>query len=98
LYPVSIAWEIGEVLEQTAAREKAQLSAYSLLQRLHIKEADGKARRQSAIGGVLADIDMMIDGAYVKALADGAGAWTRSSNQRVIDMRETRRASQIVLY
>ena len=61
LYPVSIAWEIDEVLERTAAREKAQLSVYSLLQRLHTRDADGKASRQSAIGRVLADIDMMID-------------------------------------
>src|SRR5262245_11308335 len=57
-----------------------------------------KAKRQSAINEVLADIDMLIDGAYVEALADGAGAWTGSSNQRVIDMRETRRAGQIVLF
>jgi anaerobic ribonucleoside-triphosphate reductase activating protein len=55
-----------------------------------------KARRQSAIGEVLADIDMLIDGPYVEALAGGAGAWTGSGNQRVIDMRETRRAGQIV--
>ena len=57
-----------------------------------------KAKQQPAIGEVLADIDMLIDGAYVEALAGGAGAWTGSGNQRVIDMRETRRAGQIVLY
>ena len=57
-----------------------------------------KAKHQSAISEVLADIDMLIDGAYVEALADGAGSWTGSGNQRVIDMRETRRAGQIVLY
>ena len=55
-----------------------------------------KAKRRSAIGEILADIDMLIDGAYVEALADGAGAWTGSGNQRVIDMRETRRAGRIV--
>lgn len=57
-----------------------------------------KAKRQPAIGEVLADIDMLIDGAYVEALAVLAGAWTGSSNQRVIDMRQTRRTGQIVLY
>lgn len=57
-----------------------------------------KARQQPAIKEVLADIDMLIDGAYVEALADGAGAWTGSGNQRVIDMHATRRAGQIVLY
>ncbi len=57
-----------------------------------------KAKQQLAIGEVLADIDMLIDGAYVEALADGAGAWTGSGNQRVIDMRETRRVGHIVRY
>jgi anaerobic ribonucleoside-triphosphate reductase activating protein len=57
-----------------------------------------KAKRQSAIGEIQAGIDMLIDGAYVEALADGAGAWTGSCNQRVIDMRETRRTDQIILY
>lgn len=57
-----------------------------------------KAKQQTAIGEVLNDIDMLIDGAYVEALADRAGAWTGSGNQRVIDMRETRRTGQIVLY
>ena len=57
-----------------------------------------KAKQQPAISDVLADIDMLIDGAYVEALADGAGAWTGSGNQRVIDMSATRREGQIVLY
>jgi anaerobic ribonucleoside-triphosphate reductase activating protein len=53
-----------------------------------------KAKHHSTIGEILSDIDMLIDGAYVEALADGAGAWTGSGNQRVIDMRETRRAGE----
>jgi len=48
-----------------------------------------KAKQQSAIGEVLSDIDMLIDGAFVEALADGAGAWMGSGNQRVINIRET---------
>ncbi len=57
-----------------------------------------EAKQQSAVGEALADIDMLIDGAYIEALADRAGAWTGSGNQRVIDMRETRRAGRILLY
>ncbi len=49
-----------------------------------------KAKQQSAIGEVLSDIDMLMDGAFIEALADGAGEWTGSGNQRVINMRETR--------
>lgn len=49
-----------------------------------------KAQQQAAIGEILAEIDMLIDGAYVEALAESAGAWTGSGNQRVIHLRETR--------
>lgn len=57
-----------------------------------------QAKKQPAIGEVLADIDMLIDGAYVEALAEGAGAWTGSGNQRVIDLGKTRRTGRIVPY
>lgn len=57
-----------------------------------------KANQQPAIDEVLADIDMLIDGPYVEALADSGGAWTGSGNQRVIDLRETRRTGRTVLY
>ncbi len=43
-----------------------------------------RARRQPAIGTVLDEIDMLIDGPYVKDLADSAGPWTGSGNQRVL--------------
>jgi anaerobic ribonucleoside-triphosphate reductase activating protein len=57
-----------------------------------------KATREKAICEVLADVDMLIDGPYVEALADRSGAWTGSGNQRVIDLCETRRTGRIVLY
>ncbi len=57
-----------------------------------------KAEQQPAIAEVLADIDMLIDGAFVDALADSGGAWTGSGNQRVIDLRETRRTGRTVLF
>lgn len=57
-----------------------------------------QAKKQPAIGEVLADIDMLIDGPYVEAMTDSAGAWTGSGNQRVIDLCETRRTGRIVLY
>ena len=57
-----------------------------------------KATAQPAIGAVLDKIDVLIDGAYVEALAAGAGLWTGSGNQRVIDMRATRGNSRISFY
>lgn len=43
-----------------------------------------RARHQPAIGAVLDRIQMLIDGPYVARLADGAGPWTGSGNQRVL--------------
>ncbi len=58
-----------------------------------------KAVNQSSIAPVLSEIDILIDGAYVESEASGAGLWTGSGNQRVIDMRMTVRASgETVLY
>ena len=54
------------------------------------------ARRQSAIGAVLDEIEVLIDGPYVEALAGRAGAWTGSGNQRVIDLPATRRTGRVV--
>ena len=57
-----------------------------------------KAARQSAIGEVLSKIDILIDGAYVESLSSGAGLWTGSGNQRVIDLRATIESGRMVLY
>ena len=57
-----------------------------------------KAVKQTAIGEVLIEIDILIDGAYVESLSGSASLWTGSGNQRVIDMRMTREQNEIVLY
>ncbi len=57
-----------------------------------------KAVRQPSIGKVLGDIDILIDGAYVESVASSAGLWTGSGNQRVIDVKRTRKQGEIVLY
>lgn len=40
-----------------------------------------------SINWILAEIDVLIDGRYIQALADGAGPWTGSSNQTVRHLR-----------
>jgi anaerobic ribonucleoside-triphosphate reductase activating protein len=55
------------------------------------------AQRRSAIAAVLNDVDTLVDGPYVAALADRAGPWMGSGNQRVIDLVATRRRGHIVL-
>ncbi|MEJ7860471.1 MAG: 4Fe-4S single cluster domain-containing protein [Pyrinomonadaceae bacterium] len=57
-----------------------------------------KAIKQPSISAVLDEIDILIDGAYVESLASGAGLWTGSGNQRVIDMRATRAENRVILY
>jgi anaerobic ribonucleoside-triphosphate reductase activating protein len=55
------------------------------------------AARHPAVDAVLDEIEVLIDGPYVAALADSAGPWTGSGNQRVIDLPATRRADRVVL-
>lgn len=54
-----------------------------------------QARQQPAVIAILNNIDALIDGPYVKALADSAGPWTGSGNQRVIDLRATRQEGKV---
>jgi len=56
-----------------------------------------RAKREPAISDVLDELDILVDGPYIEALAVGAGAWTGSGNQRVIDLAATRRKGQVVL-
>lgn len=57
-----------------------------------------KGTKQESISAVLNELDILIDGAYVESLADEAGEWTGSGNQRVIDLQATRRRREIVLF
>jgi anaerobic ribonucleoside-triphosphate reductase activating protein len=55
------------------------------------------ARRDDAvIAQILALTDLLIDGRYVAALADGVGEWRGSRNQRVIDLAACRRPGQTI--
>lgn len=55
------------------------------------------AQAQPAIGAVLGEVDVLIDGPFIAALADRGGPWTGSGNQRVIDLAATRHAGQVVV-
>lgn len=57
-----------------------------------------KSAKQPLISAVLNEIDILIDGAYIESLAGGAGLWTGSGNQRVIDLKATQTSNRIVLY
>ncbi|MCD8249016.1 MAG: anaerobic ribonucleoside-triphosphate reductase activating protein [Lachnospiraceae bacterium] len=47
---------------------------------------------------LVADLDILVDGRFVEELKDNNLPWKGSSNQRVIDVRATRRLGQTVLY
>lgn len=55
-------------------------------------------RPESEVQEVLELADLLIDGPFVAALAEGAGSWTGSANQRVIDLRATRQHGQVMLW
>ena len=56
------------------------------------------AARRPAVGAALDEIEVLVDGPYVAALASSAGPWTGSGNQRVVDLAATRRARRLVLF
>jgi anaerobic ribonucleoside-triphosphate reductase activating protein len=55
------------------------------------------ALRRPAIDAVLDEIQVLVDGPYVAALAGSAGRWTGSGNQRVIDLAATRRLGRVIV-
>lgn len=57
-----------------------------------------KAVKEPSIALVLDELDILIDGPYIESLANGAGSWTGSGNQRVIDLYKTRKNGEIVLF
>lgn len=54
-------------------------------------------RPEPEVAAALDLIDFLIDGPFIAALAEGAGAWRGSRNQRVIDLVATRQAGRVVL-
>ncbi|MGI8424147.1 MAG: 4Fe-4S cluster-binding domain-containing protein [Chloroflexota bacterium] len=63
------------------ARGCGHILAYSgyTYERLRAMAAD-----QPALGAVLEQIDLLVDGPYVAALSAAAGPWTESGNQRIL--------------
>ena len=57
-----------------------------------------RAARQPAVAAVLDDVDILIDGPYIRALAGSAGPWTGSGNQRVLDLRASRASGRPILW
>ncbi len=59
---------------------------------------DGSYPRTADTDAMLACIDVLVDGRYVKALKDISLRFRGSSNQRLIDMNRTREAGKIILW
>ena len=47
---------------------------------------------------IMAYIDVLVDGQYVDELRDPRLKWKGSSNQRVIDIKKTRKKGEVVIY
>lgn len=59
---------------------------------------DGSYPRCEVTDDLLALVDVLVDGRYVEHLHDISLRFRGSSNQRLIDMNETRRCGKIVLW
>lgn len=59
---------------------------------------DGSYPRCEVTDDLLALVDVLVDGRYVERLHDISLRFRGSSNQRLIDMNETRRCGKIVLW
>ena len=59
---------------------------------------DGAYPRTEYTDEMLSLIDVLVDGRFVNSLKNISLRFRGSSNQRVIDMKETRRRGEIVLY
>jgi anaerobic ribonucleoside-triphosphate reductase activating protein len=55
------------------------------------------ARVRHAVGAVLDEIDVLIDGPFLKERTGSAGPWTGSGNQRVISLAKTRAQGGLVM-
>jgi anaerobic ribonucleoside-triphosphate reductase activating protein len=85
---------LSSLVRELRARGCSHILCYSGYTYEALRE---RAKRRPAISDVLDELDILVDGPYIEALAVGAGAWTGSSNQRVIDLAATRRKGQVVL-
>lgn len=83
------------LVRELRAKDCPHIVCYSGYTLEHLRE---KSVKRLAIGAVLDEIDILIDGAYIESLAGSAGLWTGSGNQRVIDLRATKTSKRIILY
>ena len=60
--------------------------------------AEGSYPRCGVTDEMLALVDVLVDGRFVEGLKDISLIFRGSSNQRIIDMNETRRVGEIVLH
>ena len=61
-------------------------------------QKDGGRNRCEVTDAFLSMIDVLVDGAFVEALKDITLRFRGSSNQRLIDMKQTRQRGEIVLW
>jgi anaerobic ribonucleoside-triphosphate reductase activating protein len=61
-----------------------------------LEQLEMMGKRDAALAELLEQIDYLIDGRYEEAQRDLTLAFRGSKNQRIIDMKETRKAGKII--
>ena len=92
-------FELGELLKEHGH----EVAYFSMKNEKNIKTGDKvKDMREKAIRNLRRQVvrmcDVLIDGRYVDELRDISLHWRGSSNQRVINVQETLKQNQIVLW
>lgn len=85
-------WALMRALRARGCHDILAYSGYTYEQLRRV------AHHRPAVAAVLDEIEILIDGPYVQELAGGAGLWTGSGNQRVIDLAATRRRGRVVAW
>ena len=76
----------------------------SLIARIKRKYQDTKdiwlytGYKYEEVADYVNDVDVLVDGPFIRALADKQYHWAGSTNQRVIDVKQTKKQGRIVLY
>lgn len=89
-------YEVMKLINRVVARFKYEKTIW-LYTGYTVEEIISKTRTDLRKQCILSDIDVLVDGPFIQELKDISLKFRGSSNQRIIDMPNTRRDGEVVL-